>query len=111
MKEKGFAQLLLILVLLLGIAVAVYLTQFTQVFKPQTSENRLCSANSPTSMQDCINKLNWNQADIVEVQNMITCQKADNCEFNLANIHRPVLIQGKKGVRAGIKRLDWFQNP
>lgn len=41
MKQKGFAHLFLILgllVLLAGIGVAAYLTQFTQVFKPKASE-------------------------------------------------------------------------
>ena len=36
-KQKGFAQFLLILILLAGIGLAVYLTQFTQVFKPKAN--------------------------------------------------------------------------
>lgn len=38
MNQKGLAHLLLLIILLAGIAIAVYLTQFTQVFKPKASE-------------------------------------------------------------------------
>jgi len=40
-SQKGFTQLLLILILLTGIIVAVYLTQFTQIFKPRANEGQL----------------------------------------------------------------------
>ena len=38
-SQTGFVQYLLILILLIGIGIAVYLIQFTQVFKPKASEN------------------------------------------------------------------------
>ncbi len=38
-NQKGFAHFLVLIILLLGIGVAVYLTQFTQIFKPKASEN------------------------------------------------------------------------
>lgn len=36
-SQKGLAHILLILIMLSGIAIAVYLTQFTQVFKPKAA--------------------------------------------------------------------------
>src|SRR3989344_6474399 len=109
--QKGFAHLFLIVLLLIGIGSGMYLVQHPQIFKSRAAENRLCTANSVVSLRDCINKVNANLMDVIEVQNMITCQKADGCEFNIVNIHRPIQIKGKKGIKAGIKRLDWFENP
>jgi len=40
-SQSGFAQLLLILILLAGIGLAVYLTQFTQIFKPKADEGSI----------------------------------------------------------------------
>ena len=70
-----------------------------------------CLADSLNAFKNCINNVNANKTDYVEVTDFFICKKADNCEFRLANIRRPVMISGKKGVKAGIKRLDWFQNP
>lgn len=61
-NQKGFASLLMVILLVLGIGVAVYLTQFTQVFKPKASESgtgssaSLCSAAAP-GIQVCPNIL------------------------------------------------------
>lgn len=101
-SNSGFASTLIILLFLFaGIGIGLYLVKNPTFFKPHASENRLCIANSPASFQDCINKVNWNQADIIEVQSMITCQKADNCQFRIANVHRSILIHGKKGCSGG----------
>jgi hypothetical protein len=40
-NQTGFIKLIVIAVLLVGIGVAVYLTQFTQVFKPKAAETSL----------------------------------------------------------------------
>ena len=100
--QQGFAHLFLIVLLLIGIGSGIYLVQHPQIFKSRAAENRLCTANSVVSFRDCINKVNANQMDVVEIQNMITCRKADSCEFNIVNIHRPIQIKGKKGIKAGI---------
>src|SRR3989338_9245802 len=55
--ERGFTHLVLIittLLLLAGIGIAVYLTQFTQIFKPKATGNGVCSANSVASFKDCL---------------------------------------------------------
>src|SRR5688572_9859281 len=39
LSQKGFAQVLFMLILLVGIATTVYLTQFTQVFKPRAAND------------------------------------------------------------------------
>src|SRR3989344_7641013 len=107
--QKGFAHLFLIVLLLIGIGSGMYLVQHPQIFKSRAAENRLCTANSVVSFRDCINKVNANQMDVVEVQNMITCNKGDNCAFTIQNIvTRPVLIRGKKGIEAGFKRTNWY---
>ncbi len=38
-NQKGFAHILLLLLLLIGLGVAVYLTQFTQIFKSKASSS------------------------------------------------------------------------
>lgn len=40
-NQKGFATILVILILLTGIVITVYLSQFTQVFKPKADETPL----------------------------------------------------------------------
>lgn len=47
MKQKGFAQYLVIIILLAGIGVTVYLTQFTQIFKPKAN-----TGTTPTKISD-----------------------------------------------------------
>lgn len=53
-NQKGAVHLLIVLLLLVGIGVTVYLTQFTQVFKPKASEGGL----SKITDQDYETKLN-----------------------------------------------------
>lgn len=114
-KRKGFAYVLFILILLIGIGVAVYLTQFTQIFKPKAFESKLCTANSADSFRLCIGdkgaRLRSGEINVIEIQNMIDCPRVGDgnaCSFRIENVNGPILITGKKGVAAGFRRTDWF---
>ncbi len=46
MNQKGFFQIFFILIVIAGIGITVYLTQFTQVFKPKAAEPQTPMTNS-----------------------------------------------------------------
>src|SRR3990167_4711403 len=109
MHQKGIAYIVLILttlLLLVGVGIAVYLTQFTQIFKPKASENRLCTANSVDSLRACIADINSNLTEVIEITNTIICDQQSVCEFKLDNINRPVTIRGAPNSGAGFRRTQ-----
>jgi len=107
-NQKGFVQLILILILLLGIGVAVYLTQFTQIFKPKATGQNICYANSVKTLQDCIDSIPASPTvNTLEITNLILCDDQTpekRCEFKLENINRPITIRGAANSGAGFRR-------
>lgn len=79
------------------------IVQATPSASPRVS---ICQASNVTSFRSCIDQVNNNQTDRVEVRGTITCSGANTCNFHISNVNRPVTIYGTAG--SGFRRTDWW---
>lgn len=113
MAQKGFAHLMGIIIILIGIIIGVYLLGQKQIFTPKaasTTTAAVCKASDLSSLKNCFGKLTNNQTNKIEITNLITCSGSNACAFSLNNINRQVIVYGST-TGAGLFRTDTFTYP